>query len=308
MPLNLNTARSGDEAQYLLALPCHVRCHRPRHAVINNERNIAHACHSKQNGTYVAARHVDRHRRSGCGNRQVQKSHKQGCHHPTHHTVYSLVSVIVPDAESSVADRSESARSVYPCHTSPMPSTAPSSPRARIAMRTPSAPVTTPRRTRGAGGGAGGTAAVGGVGGTGEGSGSSVCPFCSTAVVAEGTSCARSCASENGLRRGPRFAAAESPVISVADGAFVSMCCTMVTGCGESACKRYTPLNAHRSSAPTSARCRADNAAQYLRHVSITRTSQTRRKGLPQQSLPSWRHASPPNSKLSPSVPGVSVP
>ncbi len=191
---------------------------------------------------------------------------------------YSLVSVIVPFAESSVADVSESARSVYPCHASPMPIAAPSVPRASMAMREPSAACTTPRRIGGGGGGAGGTVLVTG-GACGNAGGGGIGSFCSTVCPTGEISPRRSCAAENGFRRAVRFAAAESPAISVSDGVMDAFC-PITTGSSASGHRRYAPLTAIKRTAPPSAHCRMEISRNDALHRSITRSLPKHRKGL----------------------------
>ena len=112
MPLDLNAARSGDEAQHLLALSRHMRCHRPRHAVIDDERQIPHARRREEHRPHIAARHINGHgcSRNRCSKKQQSKEHSPD--DPSLHPIYSLVSVMTPCAVRSVAVRSVSASRV----------------------------------------------------------------------------------------------------------------------------------------------------------------------------------------------------
>ena len=84
---------------------------------------------------------------------------------------------------------------------------------------------------------------------------------------------------ENGFRRAVRFAAAESPAISVSDGVMDAFC-PITTGSSASGHRRYAPLTAIKRTAPPSAHCRMEISRNDALHRSITRSLPKHRKGL----------------------------
>ena len=89
-PFNLDAASRRNKAKHLLPLARKMCRHRTRYTVIDNERNAAHTRHSKQNGTHVAARHVDRDRSGSSRNREEDRPRECCRHSPLFHTVTPL--------------------------------------------------------------------------------------------------------------------------------------------------------------------------------------------------------------------------
>ena len=86
MPFDMNAARGGNEVQHLLRLTGQMRRHRPVNPVIDDERQIPHACDGKQYSAHIPARHIDCDRRSG--RRYGKKHHPHECsdRYPLSHT------------------------------------------------------------------------------------------------------------------------------------------------------------------------------------------------------------------------------
>ena len=112
MPFKVDPASGGNEVQHLLRLARKMRRYRPRHAIIDDERQIPHARRREEHRPHIAARHINGHgcSRNRCSKKQQSKEHSPD--DPSLHPIYSLVSVMTPCAVRSVAVRSVSASRV----------------------------------------------------------------------------------------------------------------------------------------------------------------------------------------------------
>ena len=63
MTLDMYSPCGCEEAQNLLPLSHEMCGHGSRHTVVDDNRNVPHACDGKEDGTNIAARDINRNRR-----------------------------------------------------------------------------------------------------------------------------------------------------------------------------------------------------------------------------------------------------